>query len=112
MNSIARYSGDLVDFTAGNDGARLLLFATLHSLTSVGHRALCLLLWRAPIPISAASDGELGKVGFSKYVLQRMSGFEGHADFMVLILPTPPGSFRTYSAAKAQSTCAIPTQRG
>jgi hypothetical protein len=25
MNSIARYSGDLVDFTVGNDGARLLL---------------------------------------------------------------------------------------
>jgi methionine synthase II (cobalamin-independent) len=32
--------------------------------------------------IDVISDGELGKVGFSEYVLQRMSGFEGHADFM------------------------------
>ena len=29
------------------------------------------------IGIDVISDGELGKVGFSNYVLQRMSGFEG-----------------------------------
>jgi hypothetical protein len=31
--------------------------------------------------IDVISDGELGKVGFSEYMLQRMSGFEGHVDF-------------------------------
>ena len=56
--------------------------------------------------IDVISDGELGKVGFSEYMLQRMSGFEGHADFMAADFADAPGSFRTYSAAKAQSTCA------
>jgi 5-methyltetrahydropteroyltriglutamate--homocysteine methyltransferase len=37
------------------------------------------------------SDGELGKVGFSKYVLQRMSGFEGHADFTAADFADAPG---------------------
>jgi 5-methyltetrahydropteroyltriglutamate--homocysteine methyltransferase len=31
------------------------------------------------VGIDEISDGELGKVGFSNYVLQRMSGFAGHA---------------------------------
>jgi 5-methyltetrahydropteroyltriglutamate--homocysteine methyltransferase len=34
------------------------------------------------IGIDVISDGEVGKVGFSNYVLQRMSGFAGHAQFM------------------------------
>jgi len=34
--------------------------------------------------IDVISDGELGKVGFSNYVLQRMSGFDGEAQFMAL----------------------------
>src|ERR1700686_1993003 len=37
------------------------------------------------------SDGELGKVGFSNYVLQRMSGFEGKADFTAGDLSGAPG---------------------
>jgi hypothetical protein len=34
------------------------------------------------VGIDVISDGELGKVGFSNYVIQRMSGFEGKADFI------------------------------
>jgi 5-methyltetrahydropteroyltriglutamate--homocysteine methyltransferase len=32
--------------------------------------------------IDVVSDGEMGKVGFSNYVIQRMSGFAGEAQFM------------------------------
>jgi 5-methyltetrahydropteroyltriglutamate--homocysteine methyltransferase len=41
--------------------------------------------------IDIISDGELGKVGFSNYVLQRMSGFEGQADFMAADFADAPG---------------------
>ena len=41
--------------------------------------------------IDVISDGELGKVGFSEYMLQRMSGFEGHADFMAADFADAPG---------------------
>ena len=30
--------------------------------------------------VSIVSDGELGKVGYSTYVNQRLSGFGGHVD--------------------------------
>jgi 5-methyltetrahydropteroyltriglutamate--homocysteine methyltransferase len=43
------------------------------------------------IGIDVISDGELGKVGFSNYVLQRMSGFEGKADFMAADFADAPG---------------------
>ena len=43
------------------------------------------------IGIDVISDGELGKVGFSEYMLQRMSGFEGHADFMAADFADAPG---------------------
>ena len=42
------------------------------------------------IGIDVISDGEVGKVGFSNYVLQRMSGFEGAADFMAADLADAP----------------------
>ena len=41
--------------------------------------------------IDVISDGELGKVGFSEYMLQRMSGFEGHADFIAADFADAPG---------------------
>jgi 5-methyltetrahydropteroyltriglutamate--homocysteine methyltransferase len=34
------------------------------------------------VGLDVISDGEVGKVGFSNYVLQRMSGFEGHVQFI------------------------------
>jgi 5-methyltetrahydropteroyltriglutamate--homocysteine methyltransferase len=42
------------------------------------------------VGIDEISDGELGKVGFSNYVLQRMSGFAGHAQFMAADLADAP----------------------
>ena len=41
--------------------------------------------------IDVISDGELGKVGFSNYVLQRFSGFEGNAQFMAFDFADAPG---------------------
>ena len=58
------------------------------------------------IGIDVISDGELGKVGFSNYVLQRMSGFEGKPISWPPTLRTHPASPRMHSAAKAHSTCA------
>jgi 5-methyltetrahydropteroyltriglutamate--homocysteine methyltransferase len=43
------------------------------------------------VGIDVISDGELGKVGFSNYVIQRMSGFEGKADFMAADFADAPG---------------------
>jgi len=40
--------------------------------------------------LDVISDGEMGKVGFSNYVLQRMSGFEGHAQFIALDIGDAP----------------------
>lgn len=40
--------------------------------------------------IDVVSDGEVGKVGFSNYVLQRMSGFEGHTQFMAMDIGDAP----------------------
>lgn len=42
------------------------------------------------IGIDVISDGEVGKVGFSNYVLQRMSGFEGAADLVAADLADAP----------------------
>lgn len=42
------------------------------------------------VGLDVISDGEIGKVGFSNYVLQRMSGFEGHAQFMAADLADAP----------------------
>jgi methionine synthase II (cobalamin-independent) len=47
--------------------------------------------WQRKTGIDVISDGELRKVGFSKYVLQRMSGFEGHADFIAVDFADAPG---------------------
>ena len=41
--------------------------------------------------IDLISDGELGKVGFLNYVLQRFSGFEGNAQFMAFDFADAPG---------------------
>jgi 5-methyltetrahydropteroyltriglutamate--homocysteine methyltransferase len=41
--------------------------------------------------LDVISDGELGKVGFSNYVLQRMTGFEGQAEFMAADFADAPG---------------------
>src|SRR5271170_8322702 len=43
------------------------------------------------VGIDVISDGELGKVGFSNYVIQRMSGFEGKADFIAADFADAPG---------------------
>lgn len=43
------------------------------------------------IGLDVISDGEFGKVGFSNYVLQRMTGFEGKADFMAADFAEAPG---------------------
>ncbi len=40
--------------------------------------------------IDVVSDGEVGKVGFSNYVIQRMSGFAGEAQFMAADLGEAP----------------------
>jgi 5-methyltetrahydropteroyltriglutamate--homocysteine methyltransferase len=42
------------------------------------------------IGIDVVSDGEVGKVGFSNYVIQRMSGFAGEAQFMAADLGEAP----------------------
>jgi 5-methyltetrahydropteroyltriglutamate--homocysteine methyltransferase len=42
------------------------------------------------IGVDIVSDGEMGKVGFSNYVLQRMSGFVGHAQFTAADLADAP----------------------
>lgn len=42
------------------------------------------------IGVDLISDGEIGKVGFSNYVLQRMSGFAGHAQFIAADLADAP----------------------
>lgn len=42
------------------------------------------------VGIDAISDGEIGKTGFSNYVLQRMSGFAGSAQFMAEDLADAP----------------------
>src|SRR3954453_4506799 len=42
------------------------------------------------VGINKIRDGELGKVVFSNYVLQRMSGFAGHAQFMAADLAAAP----------------------
>jgi 5-methyltetrahydropteroyltriglutamate--homocysteine methyltransferase len=43
------------------------------------------------IGLDVISDGEFGKVGFVNYVLQRMSGFEGQANFMAADFADAPG---------------------
>ena len=43
------------------------------------------------VGIDVISDGELSKVGFSNYVIQRMSDFEGKADFMAADFADAPG---------------------
>ncbi|HEY2637625.1 MAG TPA: hypothetical protein VGI54_09575, partial [Solirubrobacteraceae bacterium] len=40
--------------------------------------------------IDVVSDGEVGKVGFSNYVIQRMTGFAGQAQFMAADLGDKP----------------------
>jgi 5-methyltetrahydropteroyltriglutamate--homocysteine methyltransferase len=40
--------------------------------------------------IDVISDGEMGKVGFSNYVIQRMSGFAGEAQFIAADLAEAP----------------------
>src|ERR1700733_2582254 len=42
------------------------------------------------IGLDVISDGEVGKVGFSNYVIQRLSGFEGKANFMAADLADAP----------------------
>jgi 5-methyltetrahydropteroyltriglutamate--homocysteine methyltransferase len=42
------------------------------------------------VGIDVVSDGEVGKVGFSNYVIQRMSGFAGEAQFMAADLAEAP----------------------
>ena len=54
------------------------------------------------IGIDVISDGELGKVGFSNYVLQRMSGFEGHADFMAADFIDAPGVAQANALARSK----------
>jgi 5-methyltetrahydropteroyltriglutamate--homocysteine methyltransferase len=56
--------------------------------------------WQRKTGIDVISDGELRKVGFSKYVLQRMSGFEGHADFMAADFADAPGVVQDVSVAE------------
>ena len=35
--------------------------------------------------VSIVSDGELGKVGYSTYMIERLSGFGGHSDRMAAL---------------------------
>ena len=62
--------------------------------------------------IDVISDGELGKVGFSNYVLQRMSGFEGKADFMAADFPDAPGVVAEVFGGEGSQHLRLPVLNG
>ena len=64
------------------------------------------------IGIDVISDGELGKVGFSNYVLQRMSGFEGKADFMAADFADAPGVAQDAFASEGSQHLRLPVLNG
>jgi 5-methyltetrahydropteroyltriglutamate--homocysteine methyltransferase len=62
--------------------------------------------------IDVISDGELGKVGFSNYVLQRMSGFEGQAEFMAADLVDAPGVAQDAFGSEGSKHLRLPVLNG
>ena len=62
--------------------------------------------------IDVISDGELGKVGFSNYVLQRMSGFEGKADFMAADFADAPGVVAEVFGGEGSQHLRLPVLNG
>ena len=64
------------------------------------------------IGIDVISDGELGKVGFSNYVLQRMSGFEGKADFMAADFADAPGVAQDAFGSEGSQHLRLPVLNG
>ena len=64
------------------------------------------------VGIDVISDGELGKVGFSNYVIQRMSGFEGKADFMAADFADAPGVAMDAFGGEAFSHVRLPILNG
>src|ERR1700735_4937977 len=64
------------------------------------------------IGIDVSSDGELGKVGFSNYVIQRMSGFEGKADFMAADFADAPGVAKDAFGSEGAQHLRLPILNG
>ena len=64
------------------------------------------------IGLDVISDGELGKVGFSNYVLQRMTGFEGNADFMAADFADAPGVAADAFGSEGSSHLRLPVVNG
>ena len=64
------------------------------------------------IGIDVISDGELGKVGFSNYVLQRMSGFEGQSEFMAADFMDAPGVAQDAFGSEGSQHLRLPLLNG
>jgi 5-methyltetrahydropteroyltriglutamate--homocysteine methyltransferase len=64
------------------------------------------------IGIDAISDGEMGKVGFSNYVLQEFSGFEERAQFMAADIADAPGVIPDIFGDEAASHLRLPILNG
>ena len=64
------------------------------------------------VGIDVISDGELGKVGFSNYVIQRMSGFEGKADFMAADFADAPGVAKDAFGSEGAQHLRLPILNG
>ena len=64
------------------------------------------------IGLDVISDGELGKVGFSNYVLQRLSGFEGQAEFMAADFADAPGVAMDVFGSEGSKHLRLPVLNG
>ncbi len=64
------------------------------------------------IGLHVISDGEFGKVGFSNYVLQRMSGFEGQADFIAADFLDAPGVAQDVFGGEGSKHLRLPVLNG
>jgi 5-methyltetrahydropteroyltriglutamate--homocysteine methyltransferase len=62
--------------------------------------------------IDVISDGEMGKVGFSNYVLQRFSGFEDEAQFMAADIADAPDVAADIFGDEASQHMRLPVLNG
>jgi 5-methyltetrahydropteroyltriglutamate--homocysteine methyltransferase len=62
--------------------------------------------------IDVISDGEMGKVGFSNYVLQRFTGFEERADFLAADIADAPEVAADVFGSEAAQHLRLPVLNG
>jgi 5-methyltetrahydropteroyltriglutamate--homocysteine methyltransferase len=62
--------------------------------------------------IDSVSDGEMGKVGFSNYVLQRFTGFEDRAQFIAADIADAPGVIPEVFGNEAAQHLRLPILNG